>query len=245
MLELLNVKKKFGKRTAVDGINLKIDKGSIFGLVGESGCGKSTTARMILCLTAPDSGEIFFDGKKISDLSGAAAKQFRKDIQVIFQDPLASLNPRMTVGEAIAEPLLANGVCGKRRALEKVKELLNAVDLPQSYLARYPSEISGGECQRACIARALSVSPKFLVLDEPVSSLDFEVQGRIIDMLVNLKESNHLTYLFITHDLFLARQICDRIAVMKDGRIIEEAKTKDIFIFPKEEYTKQLILDSI
>lgn len=267
MLEVNNISKSFGSLKAIDNVSIAIEKGGIFGLVGESGCGKSTLARIIMRLIDPDSGSVNFNGQNISEIRGERLREIRKKIQIVFQDPAASLNPRMTVGEAVAEPLVIHRpedggqraeageqkpeAKGQRpeargkRAKEEAVRLLYEVGLNDKYMNRYPHEISGGECQRVCIARAMALGPSFVVLDEPVSSLDHSVQGKIIDLLLSIKRAKGLTYLFITHDLVLAQKICDKVAVMKDGRIIESGTAGEIFSAPREEYTRQLIRDSI
>lgn len=245
MLNVKNITKKFGKYIAVNNISFDIQKGEIFGLVGESGSGKSTTARLIARLITPDKGEIYFNGENILGYEKTKLKQLKRQIQIIFQDPFASLNPRMRVKDLICEPLLIHDICKRSDFRIKTEELLLQAGLSGKYLDRYPHELSGGECQRVCIAKCLALNPSFLVLDEPVSSLDYSMQDKIINMFLKIKNELSLTYLFITHDILLARKLCSRVAVMKDGKIIESGKTDDIFTSPQEEYTRQLVKDSI
>lgn len=245
MLIVQNLIKKFGSSTVIDNISLNINNGEIFGLIGESGCGKTTAARVILRLLNFDSGKIFFDGEDIINYDEKRLQVFRRKMQIVFQDPLSSLNPKITIEDALKEPLIIHKICPKSECGIKIEKLLLDVGLPIDYLTRYPHELSGGECQRICIARALALEPIFIVLDEPVSSLDYSMQDKIINLLLKLKREHNLTYLFITHDILLAKSFCDRIAVMKDGKIIESGYVNDIFSSPKEEYTKQLLFDAV
>ncbi len=245
MLEVKDLVKAFSGKTVIDGVDISVERGETLGLVGESGCGKTTLSRIVARLLPPDSGTILFKGENILQMSAARLKAFRRGLQIIFQDPYASMNPKMKVGQAMKEPFVIHGITGKKEVNERISKLLDDVSIPQDYLDRYPHEISGGECQRICIARSLCLFPEFIILDEPVSSLDFSIQDQIINMLMAIKARQKLTYLFITHDLELAKKICDRIAVMKDGKIVETGTTPQIFGSPKEDYTKQLIFDSL
>ncbi|MEH2257228.1 ABC transporter ATP-binding protein [Nostoc sp.] len=228
---------------AVDGINLDIYSGEILGLVGESGCGKSTLSRTILQLIRPTSGKVEFLGQDLTKLSRQEIRSSRRQIQMVFQDPHACLNPAMTVGQSIADPLFIHNLANPAKAKEQVLWMLNKVGLtpPEVYYERYPSDLSGGQQQRVAIARALITHPKLLICDEPVSMLDASVQSQVLDLMLQLKEEFELTYLFITHDLWLARFLCDRIAVMNSGKIVELGLTKKIFANPQHPYTKTLL----
>ncbi|MEH1821590.1 MAG: ABC transporter ATP-binding protein [Nostoc sp.] len=228
---------------AVDGINLDIYSGEILGLVGESGCGKSTLSRTILQLIRPTSGKVEFLGQDLTKLSRQEIRSSRRQIQMVFQDPHACLNPAMTVGQSIADPLFIHNLANPAKAKEQVLWMLNKVGLtpPEAYYERYPSDLSGGQQQRVAIARALITHPKLLICDEPVSMLDASVQSQVLDLMLQLKEEFELTYLFITHDLWLARFLCDRIAVMNGGKIVELGLTKQIFANPQHPYTKTLL----
>ncbi|MEH2323675.1 MAG: ABC transporter ATP-binding protein [Nostoc sp.] len=228
---------------AVDGINLDIYPGEILGLVGESGCGKSTLSRTILQLIRPTSGKVEFLGQDLTKLSPQEIRSWRRQIQMVFQDPHACLNPAMTVGQSIADPLFIHNLADPVKAKEQVLWMLEKVGLtpPKVYYERYPSDLSGGQQQRVAIARALITHPKLLICDEPVSMLDASVQSQVLDLMLQLKEEFELTYLFITHDLWLARFLCDRIAVMNGGKIVELGLTKTIFANPQHPYTKTLL----
>ncbi|BAY79917.1 ABC transporter-related protein (plasmid) [Nostoc linckia NIES-25] len=228
---------------AVDGINLDLYPKEILGLVGESGCGKSTLSRTILQLIRPTAGKVEFLGQDLTKLSPQEIRASRRQIQMVFQDPHACLNPAMTVGQSIADPLFIHNLADSVKAKEQVLWMLEKVGLtpPHVYYERYPSDLSGGQQQRVAIARALITHPKLLICDEPVSMLDASVQSQVLDLMLQLKEEFELTYLFITHDLWLARFLCDRIAVMNGGKIVELGETKKIFANPQHPYTKTLL----
>jgi oligopeptide transport system ATP-binding protein len=236
------IKKTVGHIKAVDGISFKIAKGETLGLVGESGCGKTTTGRTILQLERPTSGHIFFEGEDITGLEEKPLRALRRKMQMIFQDPFGSLNPRMTAGEIIGEPLLIHRLTqNKRDYEEQVRELMTIVGLSPTTMERYPHEFSGGQRQRIGVARALSVRPNLIVCDEPVSALDVSIQAQIINLLEELQEKFDLTYLFIAHDLAVVRHISDRIAVMYLGEIVEIATRSDLYRNPIHPYTKSLL----
>lgn len=233
------MKKKYVK--AIDGVSLDIFKGETLGLVGESGCGKSTLGRVILRLHEKTKGNVLFDGKDVFSLSGRELLRCRRDMQIIFQDPYACLNPRLTIGDIISEPLKFHGVKSKAERQRRVHEVMESVSLPLDILKRYPHELSGGQQQRVGIARALILKPKFIICDEAVSALDVSVQAQILNLLVKLKEEYQLTYLFISHNLAVVHHLCDRIAVMYLGRIVEIADTETLFCNPLHPYTKALM----
>ena len=227
---------------AVDGISFTVKRGETLGLVGESGCGKTTTGRCILQLYKPTAGQVIFDGKDLTQLKTKQMRAMRREMQVIFQDPYSSLNPRMTAGNIIGEPLIVHGlVKGKAEYREKVADLLENVGLNPYMSDRFPHEFSGGQRQRIGVARALSVSPKFIVADEPVSALDVSIQAQIINLLEELQEQFNLTYLFIAHDLSVVRHISDRVGVMYLGHLVEMADRNDIYRNPIHPYTKALL----
>lgn len=235
----------FGKPVAyvraVDGVSFEIYKGETFGLVGESGSGKTTLGRSLLQLQPTDSGDVFYLGKNLAQTPDNQWKTLRKDLQIIFQDPYSSLNPRQPVGMAITEPMRVHGIGEtEKEKREKALALLVEVGLDESHFWRYPKAFSGGQRQRICIARALALEPKFIVCDECVSALDVTVQAQILDLLARLQKTHNLTYLFISHDLAVVRQISDRIAVMKDGKIVEMGASEEVFSNPKNEYTRRL-----
>lgn len=226
---------------AVDGVSFTIDQGESFGLVGESGCGKTTLARCVLRLLEPTAGQIFFMGKDFLALSGVQLRRQRKRIQAVFQDPYGSLNPRMSIGKIVEEPLAIHHLGTHRERKEQVGELLQMVGLDDKQLNRYPEELSGGQRQRVALARALVTHPDLLVADEPVSSLDISIQAQIVNLLQTLKREFQLTLLFISHGLPIVRHLCDRVAVMCQGRIVELTKTREIFENPLHPYTRELL----
>jgi len=235
-------RKPMGYVKAVDGINFTVKRGETLGLVGESGCGKTTTGRCILQLYKPTSGQVIFDGQNLTSLKTKQMRAMRREMQVIFQDPYSSLNPRMTAGNIIGEPLIVHGlVSNKTEYREKVADLLTNVGLNPYMADRFPHEFSGGQRQRIGVARALSVSPKFIVADEPVSALDVSIQAQIINLLEDLQEQYNLTYLFIAHDLSVVRHISDRVGVMYLGHMVELAERNEIYRNPSHPYTKALL----
>lgn len=235
------LRRKAGAVRAVDGLTFEIKKGETLGLVGESGCGKSTTGRALLRLYRASDGRIIFDGTDIASLEGDALRRQRPRMQMIFQDPQASLNPRMTVGAIIAEPLIEHGVMDAKGRKARVRELLDAVGLNPDYVNRYPHEFSGGQRQRIGIARALALDPEFIVCDEPIAALDVSIQAQVVNLLEDLQAKLGLTYLFISHDLSMVKHIADRVAVMYLGKIVELADVETLFASPKHPYTKALL----
>ena len=235
----------FGRPTtvlkAVDDVSFKINKQEAFGLVGESGCGKTTIGKMLVNLYNPTSGQIIFEGKDLTTLSAAKRREYCKDIQLIFQDPYASLNPRMTVGDIIAEPILINNLLPKDQVEKRVTYLLNCVGLANHQRNRYPHEFSGGQRQRVGIARALAVEPKLIVCDEPVSALDVSIQAQVLNLLDDLKKEFGLTYLFIAHGLNVVKHISDRVGVMYLGKLVEIAPKKELYSNPMHPYTQALL----
>ncbi|MBI2358398.1 MAG: dipeptide ABC transporter ATP-binding protein [Deltaproteobacteria bacterium] len=252
LLEIRNLKKYFpvgggllsrraGEVKAVDGVNLTVEEGETLGLVGESGCGKSTLGRTILRLIEPSAGEIYFRGTNLLSLSQRELRDMRRQMQIIFQDPYASLNPRMRVGEIVGEGLEIHNLARGRKKKDRVMELLRHVGLRQEHYDRYPHEFSGGQRQRIGIARALAVNPNFIVADEPVSALDVSIQAQIINLLQDLQTKMHLTYFFISHDLRIVEHISHRVAIMYLGKIVEIADSETIYRDPKHPYTRALL----
>jgi oligopeptide transport system ATP-binding protein len=234
--------RKIGDVKAVDGVDFTINRGETLGLVGESGCGKTTTGRCILRLERPTAGEILFDGRDVNRMQRSELVALRRRMQVIFQDPYSSLNPRMKVGDIIAEPIKVHGIepdAARRRA--RVRELLAVCGLDPKFTDRYPHEMSGGQRQRVGIARALALDPEFIVCDEAVSALDVSIQAQVVNLLEDLRERFGLTYLFIAHDLSVVRHLCQRVAVMYLGRIVEMADNNELFDNPLHPYTKALL----
>ena len=234
--------RKVGAVQAVDGISFDVMKGETLGLVGESGCGKSTTARLLLRLMDPTSGSIRFEGQEIADASGARLKRLRQDMQMIFQDPYSSLNPRKTVGTIIGEPFSIQGMhTGEGERKKTVRELMDTVGLNPEHYNRYPHEFSGGQRQRIGVARALALKPKLIIADEPVSALDVSIQAQILNLLRELQRELGITLVFIAHDLSVVRHMCDRVAVMYLGRIVEMASSDELYGHPRMPYTGALM----
>jgi ABC-type oligopeptide transport system ATPase subunit len=226
---------------AVDDVSLHVARGETFGLVGESGCGKSTVARCILNLVRPTAGEIWFEGQPVTRRSPAAQRLLRREMQVVFQDPYSSLDPRMSIRASLLEPLQIHGVGNRQEREARVNRLLELVGLPPSALRRYPHEFSGGQLQRVGIARALALQPKLVLADEPVSALDLSVRAQVINLMLDLQREFALAYLFIAHDLTLVRHVCQRVAVMFQGQIVEQAATDALFSTPLHPYTRRLL----
>jgi oligopeptide transport system ATP-binding protein len=233
--------KKVGAVRAVDGVSFNIQRGETLGLVGESGCGKSTTGRALLQLYKPTSGSVRFEGQDLVTLGAEEMRRMRRQVQMIFQDPYASLNPRMTVGSIVGEPLDIHNLASGKEKQERVEQLLTVVGLNPYFANRYPHEFSGGQRQRIGIARALAVNPAFIVCDEPISALDVSIQAQIINLLEELQSEFGLTYLFIAHDLSVVRHISNRVAVMYLGKIVELADRNELYVAPKHPYTKALL----
>jgi len=227
---------------AVDDVSFDVYPGETLGLVGESGCGKTTLGRTILKLVEPTDGQIIFEGKDITHLSVKEMREYRKEMQIIFQDPYSSLNPRITIGEAIMEPMRVHKVFhSDKERKARVMELLRRVDLPEQHFYRYPHEFSGGQRQRICIARSLALNPKFIICDESVSALDVSVQAQVLNLLNELKEEFKFTYIFISHDLSVVKFMSDKMLVMQEGQIKEMGLADEIYVNPKTDYTKTLI----
>jgi oligopeptide transport system ATP-binding protein len=233
--------REVGQVKAVDDVSLEVRKGETLGLVGESGCGKSTLGRTLIRLYEPTAGQIQFEGRNFIQLQGEELRKTRKDIQMIFQDPYASLDPRMTVGQILSQPFEIHGLLTAKEREEKVKELLQIVGLKAAHTNRYPHEFSGGQRQRISIARAIALNPRLIIADEPVSALDVSVQAQILNLLKDLQDRLKLTYIFISHDLSVIEHLCDRIAVMYLGKIVEIAPRDELFNNPQHPYTQALI----
>jgi oligopeptide transport system ATP-binding protein len=237
----LILQREVGAVKAVDGISFDIVKGETLGLVGESGCGKSTTGRTILRLHDPTDGKVFYRGENLADLPHDRMRRYRRDMQIIFQDPYASLNPRMTVGNIVAEPLEVHGIGNASERRQRVQDLLALVGLNPYFINRYPHEFSGGQRQRIGVARALALEPEFIVCDEPISALDVSIQAQVVNLLQELQTKLGLTYLFIAHDLSMVRHISDRVAVMYLGKIMELAPRDELYNDPLHPYTQALL----
>ena len=236
------IQRQVGAVKAVDGISFDIHQGETLGLVGESGCGKSTTGRTIIQLYRATSGKVFLGDQELTDLKGEDLRQIRRNMQIIFQDPYASLNPRMTVGDIVGEPLEVHGVVKNHKdRRERVQELLSLVGLNPYFINRYPHEFSGGQRQRIGVARALALQPKFIVCDEPISALDVSIQAQVVNLLEDLQTRFNLTYLFIAHDLSMVRHISDRTAVMYLGKVVELTTREELYNNPLHPYTKALL----
>ena len=245
LVEVRDLVKEFptasGVFRAVDGVSLDIEEGETLGVVGESGCGKTTLGRMILRLIEPTSGSIRFKGSDVLTASSADMRRLRREMQIVFQDPFSSLNPRMRVEEIVTEPLVIHNSTGKAALQERARELVNEVGLDEAALRRYPHEFSGGQRQRICIARALALRPKFIVADEPVSALDVSVGARVVNLLRELQQRYKLTYMFISHSMPIVRYLSTRIAVMQSGRIVELGDAEQVTSAPNHEYTRKLL----
>jgi ABC-type oligopeptide transport system ATPase subunit len=236
------LKRKIGAIKAVDRVSFEVIRGETLGIVGETGCGKSTTARLMMRLLEPTSGSVHFDGRDITHVKGAELKAVRREMQMVFQDPYSSLNPRKTVGSIVAEPFAIHRLHTDRaERREKVRELLNTVGLNPEHYNRYPHEFSGGQRQRIGVARALALGPKLLIADEPVSALDVSIQAQVLNLLRELQRGTGLTLVLISHDLSVVRHMCDRVAVMYEGKIVELADNEALYRSPEHPYTKELL----
>jgi oligopeptide transport system ATP-binding protein len=233
--------RQVGNIKAVDGVSFDVRQGETLGLVGESGCGKSTTGKAILQMERPTSGKVFFEAMELTQLKGETLRQQRREMQMIFQDPYASLNPRMTVGAIVAEPLEVYGLASGKEKRDRVAHLLNIVGLNPKFITRYPHEFSGGQRQRIVIARALAANPKFIVADEPIAALDVSIQAQVVNLMQQLQDELGLTYLFIAHDLSVVRHISDRVAVMYLGKVVELADRVSLYENPLHPYTQALL----
>jgi oligopeptide transport system ATP-binding protein len=246
VIEAKNLKKHFrltggAVLKAVDGVSFSIEKGRTLGLVGESGCGKSTTGRAILSMFEPTSGEVWFEGKNTASMTASEKRRFTRYGQMIFQDPYSSLNPRMTVSDIVGEGIDIHGLYRGRERADRIRELLSLVGLAHEHASRFPHEFSGGQRQRIGIARSLAVEPSFVVCDEPISALDVSIQAQIVNLLMSLQNRLNLTYLFISHDLSMVKYICERVAVMYLGVIVESAPSDRLYDGPRHPYTKALL----
>jgi peptide/nickel transport system ATP-binding protein/oligopeptide transport system ATP-binding protein len=250
LIEVINLKKQFHVKRgalarhewlrAVDGVDFEVKRNRVFSIVGESGCGKSTVARLLLRLIEPTSGNVLFRGNDVFTLKGDSLRAFRRSVQIIFQDPFASLNPRRTVYQTVSEPMKIHGLATGQALKEKVVELLRSVGL-EDVLNRYPHEFSGGQRQRICIARALAVSPEVIIADEPLSALDVSIQAQIMNLMMKIKERSGISYIFISHDLRVVEYLSDEVAVMYLGSIVERAKSEELFSSPRHPYTVVLL----
>lgn len=253
LLEVKNLKKYFpvttgiviqrhiGDVKAVDGISFYVKRGETLGLVGESGCGKTTTGRVILQLEPPTAGDVFFERENLCKIRGEKLRKMRRKMQIIFQDPYASLNPRLTVGDIVGEPLIVHNIAKGKKLKAKVRDLLKIVGLNPYFITRYPHEFSGGQRQRIGVARALALNPSFIVCDEPISALDVSIQAQIMNLLDDLQDEFGLTYLLIAHDLSVVRHISDRVAVMYLGKLVESTESVELYKNPQHPYTKALL----
>ena len=239
--EGLLIERKVGDVRAVDGVSFEVQPGETLSLVGESGSGKSTTGYCVLQLLKPTSGSVKFEGTELTELGREDMRRMRREMQIVFQDPYSSLDPRMTVGDIVGEPLVVHGIGTRRDRSARIRDLLDVVGFNPSYTNRYPHEFSGGQRQRIGIARALALSPKLIVCDEPVSALDVSIQAQILNLLKDLQRDFGLTYLFIAHDLAVVRGMSDRIAVMNRGQIVELGPAEDVYTNPQDDYTKALL----
>jgi oligopeptide transport system ATP-binding protein len=241
LIDVRHLTKRYGGVAAIDDVSFDIEEGETFGLVGESGSGKSTTGRCMLRLIEPTSGEVRFRGEDVLRFGRARLRQARRDMQMVFQDPFSSLNPRMRACAIVEEPLVIHGIGARVERRQRAAELFELVGLEPAHLDRYPHEFSGGQRQRIGLARALALNPSFIVADEPVSALDMSIQAQVVDLLMDLQRRLHLTYLFIAHDLRLVQHICGRVAVMYLGRIVEMGETARVFAQPHHPYTRALL----
>jgi oligopeptide transport system ATP-binding protein len=239
--EGLLIERRVGEVKAVDGVSFDVAPGETLGLVGESGSGKSTTGYCILQLLKPTSGSVLFEGTELTTLGREELRRMRREMQIVFQDPYSSLDPRMTVGDIVGEPLIVHGIGTRKDRRVRIRELLDVVGFNPSFTNRYPHEFSGGQRQRIGIARALALAPKLIVCDEPVSALDVSIQAQILNLLKDLQQDFGLTYLFIAHDLAVVRAMSDRIAVMNKGKLVELGAAEDVYTNPQDDYTKALL----
>ncbi|MDQ0246945.1 oligopeptide transport system ATP-binding protein [Bacillus fengqiuensis] len=233
--------KEIGAVKAVDGLSFEVKKGETLGIVGESGCGKSTTGRLLLRLIEPTDGQVIFEEKEVTSLSNSEMRKLRREMQMVFQDPFASLNPRHTIEKILEEPLIVHGIGNKEERKQKVREMLQVVGLSSYHANRYPHQFSGGQRQRIGIARALMTNPKLIIADEPVSALDVSIQSQVLNLLENLQKEFQLTYIFISHDLGVVRHICDRVGVMYLGQMVELSESEKLYEKPLHPYTEALL----